>query len=71
MISDFAGGHYQWVDDERVIILDVVTGEALRFGPHHNTIGKLEDALAKARLSPQGPPRYVIVKLQCIASYKL
>lgn len=70
-VEDYAGNRYQWVDEELVMVLDVVTGEAQRFGPHANAIGRLDDALELARRSPQAPPRFVIVKLACIASHKL
>lgn len=68
---DGAGTLYQWVDAERVMILDAVTGEPQRFGPRHDSIGLLKDALehVTSRIGWEG--RLVIVRLQAICGFKI
>lgn len=61
---------YQIVDEELCMILDKVTGENIRFGLCHDSIGNLEDALKALEKYPQ-ECRWIIVKLSCIVSHKI
>lgn len=63
-------GVYQIIDEELCMILDRVTGENIRFGLYHGSVGKLEDALKVLEKYPQ-EDRWIIVKLSCISSHKI
>ena len=65
-------GTYQFCDTELVMILDTVTGEPQRFGPGHNSIDSLQEALKFIANHKKGwESRTVIVRLQCIKGFKL
>lgn len=66
--KDGAGNIWQWYDAERVMVLDIVTGEPERFTNFLNSIGSMEDALAYVRKRVGWEDRLAIVRLQCVVA---
>ena len=63
---------YQWVDTEGYIIIDKVTGEMECFGKYLNSIGNYKEAIEYIRKRhSEVNPRFIIIKLSCIESFKI
>ena len=67
--QDYGGGWHQWVDTERVMLIDNVTGNPVRRGG--NAILSMHEAMRLAKQSPQGPAYFVIIRLSCIESFPI
>lgn len=78
------GDVWQWVDSDRCMIIDVVTGEPLRFGPIDETtgeaasigfaswaVGTFAEALAALRARHGWEHRLIIVRLSAIAAHRV
>lgn len=64
-----SGDTYQWVDADRCMVLDAVTGQPERFGDACNSIGSFDEALDYVGNRPGWESRMVIVKLPCICGF--
>ncbi len=65
--KDHSGVVHQWVEEQRAIVIDTVTGELRRFSRQLNAVGTVPEALELMTGCTTG--RYIIVKLDCIVPY--
>lgn len=67
-----AAGVSEWREESLCMVLDIVTGEPVRFGFHQNAIGTLKAAKERIACSSAGwATRYVIVGLNAMRLVKL
>lgn len=70
-INSNNGAVHQWVDAERCMVLDLVTGEPQRFGAGHNIIGTFEEAIAYANEKHGWEGRTVVIKMSCVVAFEV
>lgn len=68
--EDGAGTKFQWVDTEKYMVMDTVTGEPRRLGLH-SAVVRIDEAFELVKMCPGWETRLIIVRLDCIAAYLL
>lgn len=71
VVNEYSKEVHQWVDAERCMVIDSVTGKPERFGTFHNSIGTFDDALEYVSKRSGWEERMIIIKMNCVVAYKV